>query len=102
MGQTAESEMIEAMKANPTAFIQKITHHAPEPAPLILSKKWLCVRYECVSLKSNRMNYKRLYRVVLTSSVISAIGMTEAEIRRRDMKEFDALTSARLKNVLGL
>ena len=100
MGQQTESELIEAFRNNPTGFFQKITPHEPD-VPLIISKKWLCVHYGLQS-SDGRMNYARLYRLVLNPRVISAIGMTEAEIRRKEVKEFDAVTSRLLKNVLGL
>ncbi len=100
MGQSIDNELIELVRANPMAFVQKSTIYAPEVPPII-SKKWLLVRYG-YQQPSGRMNYKVLYSRILTSRVLDALGLTEEEVRCRGFKDFDAERSALLKNILQL
>lgn len=71
------------------------------PAPAIISKKWLCAHFEC-QYPNGTMNYRRLYRLVLTDQVLTEIGMTRAQVRRTQLREFDAITSRKIKIVFNL
>ena len=63
------------------------THTGQEPPPPLISKKWLCWRFELVQ-PSGRPNYGQLYRKVLTPRVIAAIGATPEEIRAVSVRTF--------------
>lgn len=101
MTQTTDNELAELIKANPAGWGTKSTVHAPEPPPRIITKKWLCSHFQC-QYPSGDFNYTRLYRLVLTPEVIDAIGMTPERIRGRTVREFDAVTSRKLMQVLSL
>ena len=73
-----------------------------EKPPLIISKKWLAVRFEMCAAGSGEINYRRLYRLVLTPEVLAHIGKTLPEVRCRSVKEFDAITSRKLIEILQL
>ena len=99
MTQHTDIEVIERTKANAAFFAKKDTNHAP--APPIISKKWLLVRYG-YQQPSGRMNYRVLYSRILTARVLAALDLTEQEVRCRGFKDFDAERSALLKNILQL
>lgn len=101
MTQRTENELTEYLKANPVGWGTKTTIQAPDPPPPIITKKWLCVRFQC-QYPGGNFNYTRLYRLVLTPDVIRQIGMTPETIRGRTVREFDAVTSRKLKQVLDL
>jgi len=96
-----------AQNTDPHRFTHQNAAEASRPAsgtvptPAIISKKWLCGHFEC-QYPSGQMNYRRLYRLVLTDQVLSRIGMTSQEVRQASFREFDALTSYQLKIIFNL
>ncbi len=76
----------------------KFTAQAP---PRIISKKWLCATFDC-QFPGGRFNYRRLYRVVLTSQVLTAAGLDPQQVRRTTFREFDAVASAKLREILSI
>jgi hypothetical protein len=101
MGQTSENQLAEQFREYPPNWATKVTHSAPNEVPPIISKKWLCGRFEC-QYPNGRFNYSRMYRLVLTDDVIRRVGLEVLEVRRSQFREFDAVVSHRLKIVLNL
>jgi len=66
-----------------------------EEIPAIITKKWLYGHFEI-----SNTNCGRLYRLVLTSEVLEAIGLTETIVRRRGFKYFTAVQSKQLAQIL--
>ena len=83
----------------------KNTRRAPAPAaaevPRLITKKWLYNYYD-LSRPGGRCRCDQLYKKVLTPAVLSQIGRTEQDVRRKDVKYFDAVTSRRLCEILGI
>lgn len=79
----------------------KSTHHAPEPAPAIITKKWLCARLG-FQYPSGRFNYVRLYSEGLTPDVIRQLGLTIEKVRNRNVRSFDRVTSVKIIEILSL
>lgn len=69
--------------------------------PALITKKALCVHYGLVSARG-RVNYRRLYLRVLTPEVLQALDMKPETVRNPGMKEFDAVRSARLRQILHI
>lgn len=81
-------------------------HTNPAPVshsvlPALITKKALCVHYGLVSARG-RVNYRRLYLRVLTPEVLQALDMKPETVRNPGMKEFDAVRSARLRQILHI
>ncbi|MEZ4925560.1 MAG: hypothetical protein R3A50_04740 [Saprospiraceae bacterium] len=77
-------------------ILEKTSNSAEIPA--LLSKKWLCCYFNLWN--GSRPNYKQLYKKVLTPEVLERVVLTQNQVK--EMKTFDALTSARLKQVLSI
>lgn len=79
------------------------TYHAPGSTtpPPIITKQWLAWRFECVHPCGKR-NYKKLYRLVLTESVLAEIGHTPESVKGFTVQEFDVVTSRKLIQILSL
>lgn len=84
-------------------YLQHTTHAADTapPLPRLITKKSLCVYFGLVNARG-RMNYHRLYLRVLTPEVIDALGMSAEQMRHPGMKEFDAVQSATLREILKI
>jgi len=79
----------------------KTTFRAPSQAPRIISKKYLCHTYNLTRPQGGSRT-DMLYKKVLTPAVLAAIGKTENEVRQKSVKDFDAVTSLRLIEILNL
>jgi len=87
---------------SPFGHWQHTTHTADTaPLPRLITKKSLCVYFGLVNARG-RMNYHRLYLRVLTPEVIDALGMSAEQMRHPGMKEFDAVQSATLREILKI
>lgn len=85
----------------PTVQRSKNTFQTPDPPPLI-TKKWLCVRLDLVQFPGGRPKYKALYSKVLTPEVLSALRVTENEVRRVGFKTFSREQTVALIRILDL
>ena len=76
---------------------QSVTYQIPP----LLSKKWLCIHFglTCPGGKPNTIG---LYSKVLTPDVLQLAGLTQQEVRRREVRTFDRTTSRLLIQALGL
>lgn len=83
-----------SLKYAPPALPGIATNH-------LLSKKDLCVYYNLIDPKGI-CNYKALYNLVLTKSVIAQTGMKENEVRCRGKKIFTATETLAIKAVLKI
>ena len=72
-----------------------------EPPPPLISKKWLCYRFDLVQ-PCGRPNYSQLYSKVLTGSVIAAMNATPDQIRRVSVRTFTREQTVVLIRLLGL
>lgn len=77
------------------------TNRASSGPPPLISKKWLCDRFR-LRLPCGTINYKALYRKVLTPEVIAALGAAPEEIRSRNVKTFTRQQTIILIKVLDL
>ncbi len=69
---------------------QETTPHtdpAYEAPPPLITKKWLACRFNLMH-DSGNIDYKKMYRKVLTPEVIQAMGSTVAEIRSNRLRTF--------------
>ena len=97
MGETQHPERITPQTQQHPHAGHSVTYQVP---PLI-SKKWLCVHFG-LTCPGGKPNTSGLYSKVLTADVLAAVGLTEDEVRRRDVRTFDRTTSRRLIDALGL
>ena len=85
------------------------TDHGPKPTnrpdervgetmPLLLSKKWLAIHFECWT--NNRINNKRFRRYVLTPEVLQQAGIPQEEAYSQSLKTFNAVQSMKLIQIL--
>lgn len=77
------------------------TQSPTDQVPPLLTKKWLCIHFGLTS-QAGKPNTHGLYSKVLTADVLHAAGLTERDVRRRDVRTFDRTTSRRLVEALGL
>lgn len=94
-------EAIEALRRSEGLFGYSRTSHTPTNVPPLITKKWLCCHFGLITPKG-QLQYRALYRKVLTADVVKACGLKMDEVRRQDLKTFDAVTSANLKRILML
>lgn len=99
MGKDSQDQLF--TKARPGYWVQEqnTIHH--EPAPPLICKKWLCIRFDLV-YPSGRVNVRALYSKVLTPAVIQGLGMSESEIRSNRLKMFDRQQTVLLIRLLDL
>lgn len=79
----------------------KSTYQAPADAPPLISKKWLACRFNLMS-PAGSVDYKGLYRKVLTPDVIQEMGLTIEQVRRSDVRTFDRQQTIKLIEILSL
>ncbi len=79
---------------------QSLHNGVGESSRILLTKKYLAVFFGCTN--SRGVDYKRLYRHVLTAEVLEKAGIQECEIRKQSHKTFTALQSSALMRVLNL
>lgn len=72
-----------------------------EHIPPLISKKWLCIRFGLM-LPGGTINYRGLYKKVLTASVIAGMNSTQEEIRNAKLRVFDREQTLKLIEILGL
>lgn len=95
-------ERTEYQPTNPTT-----QHHAPidenarYQAPELITKKWLCIRFNLIYTNPVRCNYKGLYKFVLTGEVLQALGDPES-IRQQSFKMFTRQQTVILCRLLDL
>jgi len=73
-----------------------------EETPLLLTKKWLAVRFGFYASASGRVNYPALYRKVLTPEVLAGAGLSTDDVHRMNRATFNREQSARLIQILQL
>jgi len=93
-----DDENVKAPAPGRVGEAPKATVQAP---PRIISKKWLCATFGC-QFPGGRFNYRRLYRVVLTEPVLVAAGLDPQQVRCTTFREFDAVASAKLREILSI
>lgn len=69
--------------------------------PAIISKKWLCWRFELVH-PGGKPNYPALYVWILTPDVLQALGLTTKQVRRPEFRTFNRQHSVQLVELLSL
>lgn len=94
-------EAIEVLRSREPVFAYKSTGQPRTEVPPLITKKWLCCHFGLITPRG-RLLYRALYRKVLTEEVVLAVGLSIAQVRRQDLRTFDAVTSAKLKSVLML
>ena len=99
MGQDKENQPFAFTNSAPNAIWQSRTVHTPAPLPLLISKKWLCIHFNLIG-PGGKANTEALYSKVLTREVLTAAGLTETEVRRREVRTFDRTTTLRLSEAL--
>jgi len=97
MANSQEDQRIATDAPHKTHGAQSYTDQVP---PLI-SKKWLCVHFG-LTCPGGKPNTTSLYSKVLTPDVLEAVGLTETQVRCRQVRTFDRTTSRRLIEALGL
>lgn len=65
-----------------------------------MTKKWLAAAFGCMN--AGGVDYRRLYRYVLTPEILSDAGIKPGEIRHKGCKTFTAIQSDALARVLNL
>lgn len=96
-----DSTVLQPFSSWPDIWRQETQDNTFKTPPPLITKKWLCYRFDLVSGR-DRLNYDGLYRKVLTPEVIEAMGATVAEIRSRRLKTFSRQQTMMLINLLGL
>jgi len=105
MPQNIDSDLFTAYSTQRVGESAKTTYRAPvagtSEVPKLITKKWLYNYYD-LERPGGRCRCDQLYKKVLTPEVLSQIGRTEQDVRRKDVKYFDAVTSRRLCEILGI
>ena len=101
MIQNTDYEQVYGQNTGRVGDRQKRTAQAQPPAPRIISKKYWCSTYNLTRPRGGSRT-DMLYKKVLTPAVLAAIGKTEAEVRLKSVKDFDAVTSLKLIEILNL
>lgn len=98
-----ESKQNQEVNGWPAMFRQETTattYHTEE-VPMLISKKWLCIRFGLMR-PGGTIYYRGLYEKVLTASVIAGMNCTEQEIRNARLRVFDREQTLKLIELLGL
>ena len=105
MPQHIDSDIFIASCSQRVGEGHKTTYRAPiagmTDVPKLITKKWLYAYFQ-LERPGGRCRCDQLYKKVLTPDVLRCIGRTEQEVRQRSVKYFDAVTSRKLVEILGL
>lgn len=98
-----ESNQNQQITGYPSIFRMETTEttYRAEEVPMLISKKWLCIRFGLMR-PDGTIYYRGLYEKVLTASVIAGMNCTEQEIRNARIRVFDRQQTLRLIELLGL
>ncbi len=72
-----------------------------DPPPPLITKKWLACRFGLMH-ESGNIDYKKMYRKVLTPEVIRELGSTVEEIRCKNLRTFTRQQTNILIRILEL